>query len=71
MKQAQTQKILEYMKQCGSITPAEAMHEFGCMRLAARIADLKTDGVQIKAERVAAKNRFGETVSFAKYSLVG
>ena len=36
----QCEKVLEYMKEFGSITPIEAMQDIGCMRLAARIADL-------------------------------
>lgn len=47
----------------------EAIEQFGCMRLAARIADLKEQGVPIKKETIKRKNRFGEQVSFARYSL--
>lgn len=65
----QAEKVLQYMKDYGSITPIEAADEFGCMRLAARIADLKEDGVKIKREMVSRKNRYGETVSFARYRL--
>ena len=64
----QAEKILQYMKDCGSITQLEAA-EFGCMRLAARIADLREDGVKIKREMVKRKNRYGETISFAQYRL--
>ena len=46
----QTQKIYKYLKQYGSITPLEALQEFGCMRLAARISDLRSMGVKIKAQ---------------------
>lgn len=64
----QAEKILQYMKDYGSITQLEAA-EFGCMRLAARIADLREDGVKIKREMVRRKNRYGETISFAQYRL--
>ena len=33
-KKTQCEMILAYMEEVGSITPAEAMQEFGCMRLA-------------------------------------
>ena len=67
----QNQKILRYMKQYGSITPLDAMREFNCMRLAARISDLRRTGVRIKARTVASLNQYGEKVHFAKYTLEG
>lgn len=65
----QQEKILNYMKRYGSITPLDAMREFGCMRLAARIADLAKNGVPIKREMVKSRNVDGDTVRFARYSL--
>ena len=47
----------------------EAMQEYGIMRLASRITDLKKAGYPIRREMVSRKNRYGETVSFARYSL--
>lgn len=66
----QNQKILRYMKQYGSITPLEALQEFGCMRLAARISDLRRMGIGIKSRTTASVNQYGEIVHFAKYTLV-
>lgn len=43
-KASQCQKILEHIRRNGSITPKEALTNFGCMRLAARIADLEKVG---------------------------
>lgn len=57
----QTERILKYMHDFGSITQLEAMQDIGCMRLAARIADLKRDGHAIRREM--------ET-SYARYRLV-
>lgn len=65
----QNQKILRYMKQYGSITPLDALQEFGCMRLAARISDLRRMGVRIKARTTASVNQYGEVVHFARYTL--
>jgi hypothetical protein len=53
----------------GSITQAEAVTEYGCYRLGARIWDLKAQGVPIKSETVTGKNRYGERTCFARYSL--
>lgn len=63
----QTDKILAYMKKNGSITPLDALREFGCMRLAARIADLKHDGHQIGSRTKYSISQCGEKVRFAEY----
>lgn len=69
-KARQRDMILRYMKEEGSITPLDAIREFGCLRLGARIWDLKNiDGIRIKAEMETHKNRYGKTVSYARYSL--
>lgn len=65
----QKDDILRYMQEVGEITPVDAMREFSCMRLAARISDLRRDGHKIIAERVRGTNRFGRTVTYAKYRL--
>lgn len=67
----QCEKILSYMQTYGSITPLEALSEFSVMRLASRISDLRKCGYSIHKEMVKAKNKFGEPVCFAKYSLIG
>ena len=66
----QTERILKYMRDFGSITQLEAMQDIGCMRLAARIADLKRDGHAIRREMETSKNRYGEETSYARYRLV-
>ena len=63
----QTERIMRHLDAFGSITPAEALHEYGCMRLGARIYDLRRQGVPIEREFVAGKNRFGETTHYARY----
>jgi len=65
----QCDRILQHMKDFGSITALEAMREYGIMRLASRINDLKKAGIEVKREMVTAKNRYGESVAFARYSL--
>lgn len=65
----QTERILQYMQENGAITPMDAMDAFGCMRLGARIYDLKKEGYVIVKRMVTGKNRYGETVSFAEYVL--
>ena len=66
----QCEKVLEYMKDFGSITPIEAMQDIGCMRLAARIADLREQGFPIGRRMKTSKNRYGRDVTFAEYYLI-
>ena len=63
----QKEKIKKWLDENGSITPLEAMQEFGCMRLAARIKELKDEGEQITSVPVSSKNRYGDPVVYAKY----
>lgn len=65
----QCDRVLEYMREFGSITQLEAVRDLGCMRLAARIADLRGQGYAIGRRMKQEKNRYGNTVSFAEYYL--
>lgn len=67
----QNERILRHLEDYGSITSLEAMKEYGIMRLASRISDLKKQGIPIEKEMVSSKNRYGEPTSFARYSLGG
>lgn len=40
----QTETILAHLKAGGSITPIDALRDYGCFRLAARIKDLRDEG---------------------------
>ena len=63
----QCDMILRYMQDEGSITAWEAMKEFGCMRLGARIYDLKRRGHGIERTLVSDVNRYGKRVQYARY----
>ncbi len=65
----QCEKILDYMRSNGSITPLDAMREFGCMRLASRINDLKRQGIGITSTIEANINRYGEKIRYSRYEL--
>ena len=67
----QTEKILRHMEEYGSITPLDALQEYGIMRLASRICDIKRAGVEVEKEIETAKNRYGEPVRYARYRLTG
>ena len=68
MKQAE--RVLKYMRDFGSITQLEAIRDISCMRLGARIFDLKREGYAIKKETETSKNRYGEDTRYARYWLV-
>ena len=63
----QTEKILRHLKVFGSITSLEAMNEYGIMRLASRISDLRRQGCDIISKTEPVKNRFGETCYIKRY----
>ena len=46
----------------------QALEEFGCMRLAARIGELQAEGVNIHAQMMKSKNRYGQTIRYAMYT---
>lgn len=66
----QAERVLKYMRAFGSITQLEAIRDISCMRLGARIFDLKREGYAIKKETETSKNRYGEDTSYARYRLV-
>ena len=70
-KPTQCERIVQYMKDFGSITTLQAFTDLGCTRLASRVTDLKRQGYDIKSEFVSGKNRYDETVSYKKYYLGG
>jgi hypothetical protein len=65
----QRKKTLLYMIRFGEITPLDALRDFGCMRLAARIAELRREGHRIRQTMISDKNRWGDRVTYARYSL--
>ena len=68
-KLTQCDRIIRHLKDHGSITSLEAMSEYGIMRLASRITDLKGMGYPILSERMTGKNRYNETTSYSIYRL--
>ena len=70
-KPTQCERIIQYMKDFGSITTLQAFTDLGCTRLASWVTDLKKQGYDIKSEFVSGKNRYDETVSYKKYYLGG
>ena len=65
----QKEMIVRYMKEYGGITQGEASTYIGCSRLAARIADIKADGISVISTTIYGKNRFGQPTHYTRYSL--
>lgn len=69
MKTNQNDMILNHLKLYGSITPIEALRDYGCMRLAARVSDLRREGYPIAATMETGINRNGAPVRYTRYTL--
>ena len=64
----QQQRILEYITDFGSITAGEAHYDLGILNFSARLSELKDRGFKFKSQRESALNRYGEKVSYNRYS---
>lgn len=70
-KQSQCKMILQYIADFGSITSLDAIRELDCIRLPARISDLRKAGFPIVTTYEKRINRSGQTKRYARYSLDG
>lgn len=62
---SQNQQIAAYLNKGKKLTPLQALEKFGCFRLAARIADLRNNGMKIKTSTIKLENN----KMIAQYSL--
>lgn len=66
----QTDRLLQYLQEHGSITGLEALAKLGIIRCASRIHDLRKAGVCIQSASIPVINRFGEKCSVKRYTLM-
>ena len=66
----QRDRVLDYIRQFGSISSWDAYKDLGVTQLATRISELKERGYVFRKERVNTKNRFGGATHYDKYYLV-
>lgn len=66
---SQNGAIKHYLEEGGRLTPLDALHLFGCFRLAARIKDLRRLGLDIRTDYIRVVNEAGKTVTVGQYSL--
>jgi hypothetical protein len=62
------QRVLDYIKQFGSITTYEAFTDLGCSRLSEYIRQLRLE-YNIVDEWIKVVNRYGEKVEYKKYRI--
>ena len=66
----QDERILRYIDEHGSISPMEAWNELGITKLATRVSYMSRHcGIEFEKHFVKSRNRFGEPVSYMRYSL--
>ena len=63
----QTDRVLDYLTQFGSITALEALRDLGIMHLSSRITELRRRGYPVERDMIEVKNRFGEKTRVARY----
>ena len=69
MGMTQCDRIIRHLQDHGTITQRTALVEYGVMRLASRVCDLRRAGHDITMKLITAKNRYGEKTSFGEYTL--
>jgi len=52
VKKSQTERIEEYLGKGHTLTPLSALRLFGCLRLGARIFDLRKKGLPIEGKMI-------------------
>ena len=70
MKISQKDRIINYIREFGSISSWEAYADLGITQLGARIDQLKKEGYEFKTEWESCKNRFREKTDYKRYYLV-
>ncbi len=68
-KKTQADRVLNYIREFGSITSLDAFRDLGVTRLSARIYELRNRDINIASKPVTTKNRYGENCTYAKYTL--
>lgn len=67
----QCRKVLDCLKQNGSITAQEAFRELSVGSLTSRISELKAAGIDVRGSMERGINRFGDGVYYKRYYLGG
>lgn len=68
-KITQRERVLQYIKEYGSITRMTAVIDLGCHELPARIVELQREGYKFKKKFETGKNRYGDPTHWTRYTL--
>lgn len=63
----QNEMIINHLREYGSITQLGALRDYGCIRLASRISDLRKTGIKIIRLTETSRNRYGQKIRYARY----
>lgn len=69
MKITQRDRVINYIREFGSISSWEAYKDLGVTQLATRIKELKEQGYEFRTEWESSTNRFGEKTDYKRYYL--
>ena len=69
MKITQRDRVINYIREFGSISSWEAYKDLGITQLATRIKELKEQGYEFRTEWESSTNRFGEKTDYKRYYL--
>lgn len=68
-RETQRDRVLQYIREKGSITRIDAAVEIGCHELASRIGELEKIGYSFDRKMENGKNRYGDATHWMRYSL--
>jgi len=66
----QNEKIIRHFDDHKKINPMQALREYGIMRLASRISDLRRKGYKFTKVMKKHVNKYGEVTHYAEYRMV-
>lgn len=66
----QQSRVLNHLRQNGSITPLEAMNLYGIYRLSVHVWRPRKKGYNIVTVEQDGKNKLGEDVKYGRYILI-
>lgn len=66
----QKERVKEHLEKYNTITSWQAFDRYGITRLASCIWSLRAEGLRIDTNFKTAKNRYGDSTSYAEYTLV-
>lgn len=65
----QKERVIDFIKEYGSISPLEAFWNLGITKLTNQIGYIERDGIQVYRNYEKTRNRYGEPVYYMRYWL--